>query len=364
VLSLALDMRTVFVKRLELPPLPLEERLRVVSMDPQRYFPVREESLTAGGRDDDLVVATRTETLDAWVDALSVLGSVERIEPATAALARHMGGDGLLFLVDPDAAEGAVARVTAGRIETLRKVPADADALAAAAEAMGGNGGHRFLFPWSRELADDLATRLGGPPLENAPAPPDAPDSFAVARGALLGLGQGPELTLVSPALEGRLRALGRRRAFVHVAALVVALGLLGWSVDHRRESTLAALEEQVRVGQAQAVPVLDLRTDAASLAEELAFLARASGERPDPLEVLSAVSRILPQDAYLTHLTVSGGEWELNGLARDAARLVPELEGSDSFTDVRFRSATTRVFVRGETLERFSIVFRHVPAT
>ena len=58
------------------------ERLRVVSMDPQRYFPVREQSLTAGGRDDDLVVATRTETLDAWVDALSVLGSVERIEPA------------------------------------------------------------------------------------------------------------------------------------------------------------------------------------------------------------------------------------------------------------------------------------------
>jgi Tfp pilus assembly protein PilN len=113
---------------------------------------------------------------------------------------------------------------------------------------------------------------------------------------------------------------------------------------------------------RAEAAPVLELRSQAASIAEEVALVSKEASTRTDPLDVLLALTRILPQDAYVTQLSVMGDEWELNGRAHDAAKLVPLLERSDLFTDVRFRSATTRVRVRDESLENFSLAFRHVP--
>ena len=78
----------------------------------------------------------------------------------------------------------------------------------------------------------------------------------------------------------------------------------------------------------------------------------------------ISWITYIGRADAYLTRLAASGEEWELNGRARDAARLIALLEGSSLLTDVRFRTATTRVRVGGDELETFTVVFRHVPAT
>jgi general secretion pathway protein L len=124
------------------------------------------------------------------------------------------------------------------------------------------------------------------------------------------------------------------------------------------------ALEERIATVEAEAGPVLELRSQAQAVADELGLLAREATERSNPLEVLLAVTQLLPPDAHLNHFTAIGDEWELNGLARDAARLIPLLEQSDLFADVRFRTATTRVRVANEFFENFSLVFRHVPST
>jgi len=92
--------------------------------------------------------------------------------------------------------------------------------------------------------------------------------------------------------------------------------------------------------------------------------VSREASDRTNPLDVLLALTRILPADAYVTQLSVSGGSWELNGYARDAAKLVPLLERSDLFADVRFRTATTRTRIGDQSLENFSLAFRHVPTT
>lgn len=366
--AVALDMSVLFVKRLELPPLSMDERRRIVAMDPQRYFPVREDDLVAGVREDDLVVATRTELFDEWMDALAALGSVERVEPAPAALARHLtalgSGSGMLVMADPAGEETTVARIRDGELQTLRKVPSGTGDLADLASAVDPDVGACVLSPWRDGLADALRAHLPEGAVVPVPVSPGAPDSFAVAHGALLGLDQGPQLTLRSPSLERRLAATTRRRTALHVAVLLAALGVLGWSLDHRRSETLDALDARIAAARAEAAPVLELRDQAASLSEEMTQLANEASTRSNPLDVLAALTRILPADAYLTQLSTSANEWELNGLARDAARLVPLLEGSDVFADVRFRSATTRVRVRNESYENFSLVFRHVPAT
>lgn len=367
-IAVALDMSVLFVKRLELPPLSMAERRRIVAMDPQRYFPVREDALVAGVRDDDLVVAARMPLFDEWIDALGALGSVERVEPAPAALARYLAlrgtPSGMLIMPDPAGGEAGVARILDGEIQTLRKVPSGTGELAGLAPAVDPEVGTCVLHPWREGLAAELRTNLPEGAVVPVPTSPGAPDSFAVAHGALLGLDEGPQLTLRSPALERRLVAATRRRTALHVAMLLGALGVLGWSLDHRRSATLRALDERITAARIAAAPVLELRDQAGSLAEEMEVLATEAASRSNPLDVLAALTRILPADAYLTQLSTSNGEWELNGLARDAARLVPLLEGSDLFADVRFRSATTRVRVRDESYENFALVFRHVPTT
>jgi Tfp pilus assembly protein PilN len=364
--AVALDMSVLFVKRLRLPPVSMEERRRIVATDPQRYFPVLDDALVAGVREDDLVVAARADLFDAWAEALGALGSVERVEPAPSALARHLGAcgvqDGLLVMADSASAEATVARVHRGTIEMLRKVPSRQGELAELVSDSDPAPAGWVLCPWRQDLADELGPHLPQGTAMRAPAPPGAPDSFAAAHGAALGLDDGAQLTLVSPAMERRLSAAVRRRTLLHVVALVVALLAFGWSLDHRRAATLRALDTRIAAVRAEAAPVLELRSQAASIAEEVALVSKEASTRTDPLDVLLALTRILPQDAYVTQLSVMGDEWELNGRAHDAAKLVPLLERSDLFTDVRFRSATTRVRVRDESLENFSLAFRHVP--
>jgi Tfp pilus assembly protein PilN len=369
VLAVALDMSVVFAKRLELPPLSMEERRRILSLDPRRYFPVRDQALVAGVRDDDLVVAVSQETFDQWVDALGALGSVERVEPVPAALTRqlvaHGVGEALVVLQDSGGAGATLATVAEGRLQGLRKVHAGAGELPGLVVPVLGDSGTCVVYPRDEALASELAGHMReGGEVEGVPAPPGAPALFAAAHGALLGLEGGQDLTLLSQGMERRLAVSRRRRLAQGVAAVVAALGLLGWSLDHRREATFQALEREVAQAEAAAEPVLERRAEAAALAEDLDQLIRAAEARPNPLEVLLAVTRVLPQDAYLTRLSASGEDWELNGRARDAARLISLLEGSAVLTDVRFRTATTRVRVGGEELENFTVVFRHVPAT
>lgn len=366
VIAVALDMSILFVKRLELPPLPAEERRRIIATDPQRYFPVRDEQLVAGVREDDLVVATRADVFEAWMDALGTLGSVERVEPAPVALARYLAVQdvdaGLLVMADDDSSEATVARIEDRRIETLRKVaagPGDDLDLVSAADPGAGTC---ILFPWREGLAEALRDHLNGGGVWPVPVSSGAPDSFAVAYGAALELDDGSELSLVSPTLARRVAATARRRAALHLTSLVLAVAVCGWSLDHRRAATLHTIEERVVASQARAAPVLDMRNEAASIAEEVNLLAREASGRSNPLDVLLALTRILPADAYVTQLAVSGEDWEIDGIARDAASLVPLLEGSDLFADVRFRTATTRVRLRNEIFDNFSLLFRHVP--
>jgi len=368
VVAVALDMSALFVKRLQLPPLSMEERRRIVATDPQRYFPVLDDMLVAGVREDDLVVAARGELFDRWVEALGALGSVERVEPAPVALARHLAihgvEDGLLVMADPASAEAVLARIQERRIKTLRKIPSGTTELVELVAAAYPPPASCTLHPWREDLANELRKRVPPGTVVEVPPAPGAPESFAVAHGAALGMDDEGQLTLVSPTLARRMSAAIRRRTLLHVGALVLSLGVLGWSLDHRRTATLRALDERIGTLQAEAAPVLALRDEATSIADEVAVVSGEASARTNPLDVLLALTRILPADAYVTQLSVSGDQWEMVGLASDAAKLVPLLERSELLADVRFRTATTRVRVRDESFENFSLVFRHVPTT
>lgn len=117
----------------------------------------------------------------------------------------------------------------------------------------------------------------------------------------------------------------------------------------------LAAVAADLTLG-AQARDEIDART--AELSKLRAALARREREQDDPVTqaldarkratpatvvALEALSRTLPDAAYLTQLRFAGDKVELAGVAADAAGLIRLIEQSPHFSRAAFSAPTTR---------------------
>jgi general secretion pathway protein L len=80
----------------------------------------------------------------------------------------------------------------------------------------------------------------------------------------------------------------------------------------------------------------------------------------PTAAIVLEALSRALPDGAYLTELRLENATLRMIGLASDAPSLIAPLEHSGHLTDVHFFAPTTRG--PDGTLFRFNIEARVEP--
>ena len=58
---------------------------------------------------------------------------------------------------------------------------------------------------------------------------------------------------------------------------------------------------------------------------------------------MLEALSRAIPDDAYLQEWRLKGGTMEISGLAADAAGLIKHIEQSPHFSRATFTAPTTR---------------------
>ncbi len=63
----------------------------------------------------------------------------------------------------------------------------------------------------------------------------------------------------------------------------------------------------------------------------------------PSAVIVLEALTRAVPDDAYLTHMQLAGDKLEFSGIATNAAGLVKRLEQSPHFSHAAFTAPTTR---------------------
>lgn len=66
-------------------------------------------------------------------------------------------------------------------------------------------------------------------------------------------------------------------------------------------------------------------------------------GASPSAVVMLEALSRAIPDDAYLQELRVKGETLEISGLAADAAGLIKHIEQSPHFSRATFTAPTTR---------------------
>jgi len=146
----------------------------------------------------------------------------------------------------------------------------------------------------------------------------------------------------LDPARPGQER---RRRQMLAIgtsacaALALVAIALpfvLQAAVAHGIERRIAALRPQVDQAQALRQRVANGTAGANVLAQQRA----ATGEA---LAVLATVTNLLPDDTYLSELTLHGRVLTLSGQSAAAARLIQELSADPTIRDPAFIAPVTR---------------------
>ena len=368
-IAVAIGLPLLFIKQVKLPPLSEPEKRNILRLEPERFFPVRAEELVPAVRgDDNLVFAAKEAALATWVAALEQLGPVDVVEPGPLALARALAHAQLtdaVVLLDGQADGIGVVEIREGRVTRARRVFGTLDDAAAALLENGGGSGPIYLTPWNEDRVRVLGTLLPEGFVQPLPTVADVVGPFLPAYGAALGIGTKPNIpeTLISPELGARITVRWRRELRLAVAAAAAALVFALASADGWRARATRGLEASLQSLQQRAAPALTLQNRLQALAREAQAIRQTERQRPDPLGVLLVLSKQLPAGAYLRGIRWSGAEWQIDGYAPNASRLVAQLGAAPEFKEVRFLSATTRGALGDRTYESFALAFRYAPA-
>ncbi len=158
-------------------------------------------------------------------------------------------------------------------------------------------------------------------------------------------------------ALGGSARREGRapQRAMPALAALTVLLALAAvltpfvkqqWALG-RLGSEIAALDSDVHAAAA-------MRSELEKLSKAADFLGTERARIGSPLATLAALTRVVPDDSYLTVLTLRDGQLTIAGRSPSSAGLIVKLAATKTFKDPAFVEPVVRA--KGDDLEFFTI--------
>lgn len=189
-----------------------------------------------------------------------------------------------------------------------------------------------------REIVDGVCAALGGVGLR--------PAAVAVQGG------DGKPLFLPADALGAARREPAAATRMLGFTALLAGLvALASWPLAQRAE--LGAMDREIAALKPRAEAALKTGAAARSADERSATILALRASRPPLVAVLDALSRDLPDGAWLLSLSVNGRDVVLDGLAPSAAAIALTLEKSGNVSGIVFRSPITR---EASGLEHFQL--------
>jgi general secretion pathway protein L len=164
-----------------------------------------------------------------------------------------------------------------------------------------------------------------------------------------------PDIAAIKICEQKTGQAAGQRRirrilirllaaAGVFSAVSVAANTFIGNVIELQRDDLTRRIEER----RAAMRPGRDGTSEAAL------ELQRHKHETPSSVIVVEALSRVLPDDTYLTELRILGDKLQIVGVTKDAPALIRLIEQTSHFSRATFFAPTTRS--PSESGERFSI--------
>ncbi len=148
------------------------------------------------------------------------------------------------------------------------------------------------------------------------------------------------------------------------VGALLLAGAALAGSEIHARSVVLADRARAAAALEDRLSDLPGLRERLEALRAEAGLLAGRLRATPSALAVLEELSRILPDDVFLSELTLERDRLLIGGFAASASPLVPLLEALPSLEDVRFHAPSSKAALAGadgerREVERFALAAR-----
>jgi len=145
--------------------------------------------------------------------------------------------------------------------------------------------------------------------------------------------------------LEGG-RSHQQPRRLVWVTAIACALLALAAAATPfvRQSLALASLDGEIAAARSAAADAEKLRQEIDQLAGNAAFIAGERSKAARPLDVLAAVTRLLPDDTYLTGLELRQKKLTLTGRSAAAAPLISALAADPFFHNPVFPAPVTRL--------------------
>jgi general secretion pathway protein L len=253
----------------------------------------------------------------------------------------------------PRAAEAALGRVL--RFEIDRLTPWPADTVAFGARRLGPAGDAAIAVELSAVPRDRVEAGL-----QAAAAAGWRPDVVDLAAEDPAGP-PGPDLRHdIDVVRRGALRRLGWLCGLgLGVPAAIAATWLI-WAVAVQW-SDVSELRDQVASARGATAPVSALQAEIRSLEEADSYLGAQRRTTPYISALIEAVSHTVPDNAWLTELSLDQGTLRLGGFADDTASLIPLLSAMPQLDAVAFAAPSVRDSQRNQ--DRFVVTATLVPA-
>lgn len=165
-------------------------------------------------------------------------------------------------------------------------------------------------------------------------------------------------ITLASLMADPREKVAARlHRTFVAALLTSLAVGGLGFAQVWRSAQDAQEIGARITAAREQLAAMQTLNAEEAWLAAAVAPIIARKAADPAVAVLIDALSRALPDSAYLTELEIRGGQVRLVGHSGEATSLIGLLEGTPQFENVAFAAPTPRDPATG--LESFTIAAR-----
>ena len=122
------------------------------------------------------------------------------------------------------------------------------------------------------------------------------------------------------------------------VLAFVLFIAVL-WVPVIKNDQRLSNLEAELVESRNVAMRVQTLREERDTIIEKTRFLAAQRADQITTVELLNELTRIIPDNTWLTRLVINAGEIHIQGESEAASSLIQALESSDLFVDAKFTS-------------------------
>ena len=111
-----------------------------------------------------------------------------------------------------------------------------------------------------------------------------------------------------------------------------------------RQSVATARLDRALAAGHKAAAEADALRTEIARLSGSADLVEKAREKVGQPLAVLAAATRVLPDDTYLTEMELRQRKLTMSGRSAAAARLIGAVAADSEFRNPAFAAPVTRI--------------------